>query len=135
MPNPLQAAGTQTSSARVRHLSTMSLGLLDPPLHAEPASALSLLPAPCPLIQKDASPHGKAPSLVSLCLCGKGLIPAPYISFTPYGKSYSPINAMNGFGSNASGPSTPLPCQAPFASSSIAITGFTAVCHTTACTP
>ena len=41
----------------------------------------------------------------------------------------------NGTASNASGPSTPVPCHAPVASSSSATTGLTAVCHTTAWLP
>ena len=42
---------------------------------------------------------------------------------------------MNASGSNASGPSTPVPAQVPLASSSNPITGLIAVCHVTAWAP
>src|SRR5438552_13920039 len=51
------------------------------------------------------------------------------------GEPYSTSVSRNGRGGSASGPSTPLPDQAPAASSSSATTGLTAVCHTTAWDP
>ena len=56
-------------------------------------------------------------------------------SSSPCGAPYSASSSRNGTASKASGPSTPLPCQVPRARSSIATTGFTAVCQTTAWTP
>ena len=57
------------------------------------------------------------------------------ISFMPQGKPYPGIRSTNGSGSKASGPNTPAPFQMPASINSMAMTGLTAVCHTTAWTP
>src|SRR5215472_4586422 len=56
-------------------------------------------------------------------------------SSSAQGEPYSVSKSRNGPGGSASGPSTPLPVQAPESSSSSATTGLTAVCQTTACEP
>lgn len=56
-------------------------------------------------------------------------------SRSPQGEPYAVSRSRNGTASKASGPSTPVPTQAPPASSSRATTGLTAVCQTTACDP
>ncbi len=53
----------------------------------------------------------------------------------PCGAPSSASRSRNGFGGNASGPSTPAPFHTPSSSSSSATTGLTAVCQTTAWLP
>src|SRR6201999_1380897 len=71
-------------------------------------------------------------------LAGQDLLAQPAAgerSSHAHGEPYAVSKSRNGRAGSASGPSTPVPVQAPESISSSATTGLTAVCHTTAWEP